>query len=368
MSYFDFVIVGAGIAGASLAAELSQHASVLVIEAEAQPGYHATGRSVAFWTESYGGPDIQPLTTASGIFLANPPSDFVDEPIITPRGALHIGKASDHRFVADLLQDFGDSIVSLEAKDQPFIAAHIPGIRSNWDQAIWEPDCCDINVAKLQAAYLRKAKSAGVKLLCNAALRQAAFSAGAWHVETAGGNFAAKTLINAAGAWADDVAKRAGVPPIGITPMRRTVLQLAVEPAVSPMLPLVIALDGSFYFKPDAGKIWLSPHDETPLLPCDVAPEEMDIAIAIERFQAVVDWRITKLDHAWAGLRSFASDRLPVIGHDPNIPEFFWFAGQGGFGIQTAPACAHVAVSLICDNVAAPLNVVRDKYLPNRFR
>jgi D-arginine dehydrogenase len=367
MTDFDIMIVGAGIAGVSLAAELAEYASILLIEAEAHPGYHATGRSVAFWTESYGGPAVQPLTTASGLFLTNPPSEFADRPIMTPRGALHIGKAQGSGYADKLLRDFGDSSVVLEPKDLASIKSHIPNIRNDWNQGIWEPGCCDIDVASLQAAYLGKAKRGGVKLLCNAPLNKACFAAGSWQVETGAGNFAVKKIVNAAGAWADDVAARAGVKPIGITPLRRTVLQLAVEPIAPPTLPLVIALDGSFYFKPDAGKIWLSPHDETPSPACDAAPHEIDVAIAIERFEAVVDWRITKLEHKWAGLRSFAPDRLPVIGPDIDVAEFFWFAGQGGFGIQTAPAAAKLAASLLCDEVTAPTQVDGNLYLPSRL-
>ncbi len=367
MTDFDIIIVGAGIAGVSLAAELAEHASILLIEAEAHSGYHATGRSVAFWTESYGGPAIQPLTTASGPFLANPPSDFADRPIMKPRGALHIGKAQDRQCAGKLLHDFGNSGVVFEAKDQEAIQSYIPGIRNDWDHGIWEPGCCDIDVAALQASYLGKARRGGAKLVCNAQLRQASFATGIWQVETSAGNFTAKKIVNAAGAWADEVAVRADVQPIGITPLRRTVLQLAVEPIAPSTLPLVIALDGSFYFKPDAGKIWLSPHDETPSAACDAVPNEIDVAIAIERFEGVVDWRITKLEHKWAGLRSFAPDRLPAIGPDRYHPEFFWFAGQGGFGIQTAPAAAKLAASLLCDEVSASPQVDGSLYLPSRL-
>jgi D-arginine dehydrogenase len=367
MTDFDILIVGAGIAGVSLAAELAKQASILLIETEAQPGYHATGRSVAFWTESYGGPGIQPLTTASGPFLANPPIGLADRPMMTRRGALHIGKAQDTVYANKLLRDFGDSGIVFEAEDRAAIEPRIPGIRKDWNQGIWEPTCCDIDVASLQAVYLGKARRGGVKLLCNAPFRKARFAQGIWQIETAAGHFTAKKIVNAAGAWADDVAVRADVKPIGITPFRRTVLQLAVQPRAPPTLPLVIALDGSFYFKPDAGKVWLSPHDETPSPACDAAPHEIDVAIAIERFEAVVDWRITKLEHKWAGLRSFAPDRLPVIGPDRGFPEFFWFAGQGGFGIQTAPAAAKLAASLLCDEVSALTGIDGSLYLPSRL-
>jgi D-arginine dehydrogenase len=368
MSDFDIVIVGAGMAGASIAAGLAGHFSILMIEAEAHPGYHATGRSAAFWTESYGGPSVQPLTTASGPFLLNPPLDFADVVLMTKRGALYIGNNCDKPLAEKMLYDFCNSDIAFEVLERARIEIHVPGIRSEWNQGLWEPSCCDINVAALHAAYLRQAKREGVQLRCNTPLRKATFSDGAWQIETGNGNFNAKLLINAAGAWADDVARTAGIMPIGITPYRRTIIELAVEPMAHATLPLVIALDESFYFKPDAGRIWLSPHDETPSLAIDAAAEEIDVAQAIERFQNVVDWRIIGVEHKWAGLRSFAPDRLPVIGHDPERPEFFWFAGQGGFGIQTAPAAAQLAASLIEPDISRPAHVEADLYTPNRLR
>ena len=368
MTDFDVVIVGAGIAGASLAAELGDQKSVLLIEAEAQPGYHATGRSAAFWTESYGGQGVQPLTTASGPFLANPPKDFSDGPLMVNRGALHIGRDADRQHSERMVADFGTSAVTVAQIDAARIAAYVPGIRQDWHLGLWEPECCDIDVAALHGAYLRKAKRSGVKLVCGARLTRAHFARGHWQIEAGGHHCSTKMLLNAAGAWADDVAKIAAVEPIGITPYRRTVLQLAVEPAAPNHLPLVMALDGSFYFKPHTGKIWLSPHDETLSPACDAAPAEIDVAIAIERFEAVVDWRITKLEHKWAGLRSFAPDRLPVIGADPKNPSFFWFAGQGGFGVQTAPAAAKLAASLLCEDIHAPANINGNLYLPARLR
>ncbi len=364
MTDFDIVIVGAGIAGASLAAEIAAHRSVLLLEAESQPGYHSTGRSAAFWDESYGGPDVQPLTTASGPFLANPPADFHDGPLMHRRGALHIGTAAQGRLAAVMLADFARSGVEIEVADQAMVERTVPGIRSEWNQGLWEPACCDIDVAALHAAYLRQAKRLGAQLLCNARLEKAEWRDGHWQI----GKFTASTIVNAAGAWADDVAVAAGIKPLGIQPFRRTIAQLSVEPAAPADLPLVIALDGSFYFKPDAGgKLWLSPHDETATPACDAAPEELDVAIAIDRLQQVVDWEVKRVEHKWAGLRSFAPDRLPVIGPDRGNPQFFWLAGQGGFGIQTAPAVAKLAASLLIEDAQAPAGVNPALYAPMRL-
>lgn len=369
MSDFDTAFVGAGIAGASLAAEVAAHRSVLLLEAESQPGYHSTGRSAAFWDESYGGPGVQPLTTASGPFLANPPTAFHDGPLMHRRGALHLGTDSQSRLAAVMLADFARSGVQIEVADRAMVERIVPGIRSNWSQGLWEPACCDIDVAGLHAAYLRQAKRLGAQLLCDARVDAVTWREGCWQIATKAGQFTAKTIVNAAGAWADDVAVKAGIRPLGIQPYRRTIAQLSVEPEAPADLPLVIALDGSFYFKPDAGgTLWLSPHDETATTACDAAPEELDVAIAIDRLQQVVDWQVKRVEHKWAGLRSFAPDRLPVVGPDPGNPAFFWLAGQGGFGIQTAPAVATLAASMLVDNVLPPDGVEAERYLPARLR
>lgn len=368
MSDFDIAIIGAGIAGASLAAEISAHKSVLLLEAEAHPGYHSTGRSAAFWDESYGGPAVQPLTTASGPFLANPPIDFHDGPLMNPRGALHIGTDADHMRADALLADFADSGVRFERLDRGGIETHVPGLLPAWTSGLWEPDCCDIDVGALHGAYLRQAKRQNVVLHCNARLQSAQWNARHWVLEAMGTTFTADIIVNAAGAWADDVALLAHIRPLAIQPYRRTIAQLSVSPSAPANLPLVIGLDGSFYFKPDSGgTLWLSPHDETPTPPCDTAPEELDVAVAIARLQEVVDWDIRRVEHKWAGLRSFAPDRKPVIGPDPANPSFFWLAGQGGFGIQTAPAAARLAASMLSDRIDPPAGVDGTAYLPARL-
>jgi D-arginine dehydrogenase len=232
-----------------------------------------------------------------------------------------------------------------------------------------EPSCCDIDVASLHAAYLRQAKQRGVKLVCSAEIQSANWQNNIWNIQTKAGNFKAGKLVNAAGAWADTVARSCGIPGLNIQPYRRTIMQLRIAPLARDDLPLVIGLDGSFYFKPvGSGRLWLSPHDETPSMPCDTAPDELDIANAIERLRQVVDWEVIAIEAKWAGLRSFAPDRLPVIGADPCNPAFFWLAGQGGFGIQTAPAIAALAASQLSLNCEAPSGIAAEVYAPQRLR
>lgn len=357
---FDFAVVGAGIAGASLAAGLAAHGTVALIEAEAQPGYHSTGRSAAFWTESYGGPGVQPLTTASGPFLHQ-------HGFLIQRGALTLARGSELAELDDFIATYRALGVRVERLDRAALEARLPGLHADWAAGALEPDCCDIDVAGLHQHWLGEARRGGAELLCNARLAGAQRIGGRWRIALADGReFDAAVLINAAGAWADEVAVLAGVPPIGIQPYRRTVAQLRLDPPPPADLPLVLGIDELFYFKPEAGKLWLSPHDETPTPPCDAAPEELDVALAIDRFEHVVDWRIQRIEHKWAGLRSFAPDRLPVYGFDPATDGFFWFAGQGGFGIQTAPAAAAVALGLLLGQAAGTVDPA--PYTPARFR
>lgn len=348
---YDVAIVGGGIAGASLAAELAPHARVLLLEAEDAPGRHATGRSAAFWSETYGGPAIQPLTTASQQHLA---------PFLQPLGSLHIGRATDAPVVDAFLEEFAETPVKLHRVDP---AVHVPGLRPDWTLGVLEPSCAYIDVAALHGDYLTRATRAGVIIVTDAGLMRAERRDGIWSLQTAAGSFAAAVIVNAGGAWADEVAERCGMRPLGIRPYRRTLVQLRVDPAVPGNLPHVIDIAGGFYFKPEpGGRLWLSPHDETPTDPCDAVPDEMDVAVAIDRLEQAVDWRVLAVERRWAGLRSFAPDRLPVYGFA--APGFFWCAGQGGFGIQTAPAAAKLAAAILLGR--EPL-IDPFRYAPTRF-
>ena len=364
MTGFDFAIVGAGIAGASLAAELAEGgASVCVLEAEDQPGYHSTGRSAAFWEECYGGPEIVPLTLASGPYLR-------ENGFLTKRGALYIGREEDSGALDAFMDRFADTGATIERLGRNRLEARLPGLKEEWTGAVWEPACADIDVAGLHAHYLSRGRKAGVILKCRSRVVSATRANGSWTIRTESGDeTTAETLVNAAGAWADGLAQMAGAKPVGIGPLRRTVVQLRTDPAPLPDQPLVLDISGRFYFKPEAGRLWLSPHDEVPSEPCDAAPEELDVATAIDRLQQVVDWKITGVERRWAGLRSFAPDRCPVYGWDAQVEGFAWFAGQGGYGIQTSPAAARLAGQLLLgrprDHMTAQLDAAI--YDPSRF-
>lgn len=362
---FDIAIVGAGIAGASLSAELAAHGAqnVLLLEAEDRPGYHTTGRSAAFWEECYGGPDVVPLTLASGPWLR-------EHGFLSPRGALYVGREEDEPALDAFIHRFSASGVHIERLGRGEVEGRLPGLRHDWTGAVWEPACADIDVAALHQHYLTAASRGGVTLATRARLVAADRLAGGWRLTTDRGEvFEARILANAAGAWADSFAELAGARPLGIQPLRRTVAQVRTDPPPPDDLPLVLDIAGRFYFKPESGRLWLSPHDEEPSPPCDAAPEELAVAEAIDRFEQVVDWRVLAVERKWAGLRSFAPDRLPVYGYDPAVDGLFWFAGQGGFGIQTAPAAARLAAQLLLGAGRDAMTEALDAslYSPARF-
>ncbi|WP_230080027.1 NAD(P)/FAD-dependent oxidoreductase [Alteripontixanthobacter maritimus] len=350
-------------AGASLAAECAPDASVVVLEAEDAPGYHATGRSAAFWEQCYGGPDIVPLTLASGEYLRD--GGFLDR-----RGALYIAREADQSKIEAFAERFAGSGARFSRIDRSALKQHIPGLHDAWRHAIWQPDCADIDVAALHAHYLAAIRRNGGVMRLRARLNGVRRRKDVWELDCENGDpVHARTLVNAAGPWADPVAQIAGAAPCGIQPLRRTVVQLRCDPAPLPRQPLALDISGGFYFKPESGRVWLSPHDETPSAPCDAAPEELAVAEAVARFEQVVDWRIGAVERSWAGLRSFTADRRPVYGFDPAVPGFFWFAGQGGFGIQTAPAAARLGSQLLLgkprDAMTAGLDAML--YSPARF-
>jgi D-arginine dehydrogenase len=363
MINLDILIVGGGIAGASVGAEIAGKCKALIIEAEEHCGYHSTGRSAAFFLESYGGPIVAQLSTASADFLHNPPQDFAEGTFLHERGALHLSRGDWPELPAEVH-------CRRVARDE--LERMVPGIKRQWTKALFEAACADIDVAALHAAFLKQFRKCGGTVQTNARLMSARREGGVWRVTLAhGSELTAAVLVNAAGAWADGVAESCGVGRLGIAPKRRTMVQLRVGQSGLKDLPLVNDSDGKFYFKGEGdNSIWLSPHDEIDTDPCDAAPEEIDIATAIDRFEGVVDWPIERIERSWAGLRSFAPDRIPVYGFDPNAKGFFWCAGQGGFGIQTSPAAGKLAASILLDEEPDPsiAHIDARDFSPARFR
>ena len=342
MESFDIVIAGGGIAGASLAARLAGKRRVLLVESEDLCGRHATGRSAAFWQASLGGatPERRLSLLSKPMFDAGWPNSPV--PLLRRRGALHLTGPCGEESVA--AQD-------LEGEDRPVridraeLDQMVPGLREQWTGAFYEASCADIDVAALHAACLAQARRSGAVIVTDRALRSARREAERWVVD---GAVAAPVLVNAAGAWGDEVARRCGVDPLGLTALRRTVVQLRVGRGGLKDLPFVTDSHCSFYFKGEGDRsLWVCPLDETAVNPCDAAPEEIDVARAIDRFEKAVDWPVEAVERKWAGLRTFAPDRGMKFGFDPDAPGFFWCVGQGGMGIQTAPAASLLCTALI---------------------
>lgn len=348
MPEFDFIVIGAGIAGASAAYELSRSGSVIVLEQEHQPGYHTTGRSAALYAETYGNQAVRALTTGGKEFYLNPPTGFAEHPLLRPRGVLFIGREDQRSSVDRLLDEVSGLRSNIRRVEAATLGDFVPVLRDGYaTSAVFDPDAMDIDVHGLHQGYLRGMKARGGELRLNAKALALIRRDGIWQVDTAGGSFRGKAVINAAGAWADEVAALAGAAQVGLVPKRRTAI-LFQPPAGTRIeaWPTVIDADEEFYFRPDAGKIMASPADETPMPPCDVQPEEIDIAILIDRLERAVDMPIRRIDHRWAGLRSFVRDKTPVVGYDDAIEDFFWLAGQGGYGIQTAPGIARLTAAL----------------------
>jgi D-arginine dehydrogenase len=346
---FDVVIVGAGMAGASLAFELTPDLRVLLLETESQPGYHTTGRSAALFSEVYGNDVVRALSRASRTFFDSPGGGFADHPLLTPRGTLFFAAADRLEQLHVVHTEVVRRAPELRWMEGKALLEQLPALRREAAQAgLFEPDACDIDVHSLHQGYLRSARQRGATVICNAQLESAQYANSRWTLQTCAGYCSANLLVNAAGAWADDVAVRCGVEPIGLTPLRRTALVFDDHQSWNcKHWPLAVEIGEQLYFKPDAGRFLASPADEIPSPACDAQPDEFDVAVLLDRLERLTLLRPKRITGRWAGLRTFASDRTPVAGFDTQIPNFFWLAGQGGYGIQTAPALAQLSASLI---------------------
>lgn len=342
---FDIVVVGAGMAGASVAAEVAAEARVLLLEAEPRPGTQATGRSAALYAPGYGGGPVRELTLASHPALLR--GDEEGRSCLKPRGGLFVATAAQLPTLEALARSAGDTLVPLGAAE---VVALVPILRREQVVAgLHDRIAADIDVDLLHQAYLRRLRHHGGQVSCDEPFVSATSSGGGWIVKTSRRQIACGILVNAAGAWADKVAHHAGVAPLGLQPKRRTaaLVEAPSDPGFAAW-PAVVDVDERFYFKPDAGLLLVSPAEETDVEPHDAQADDMALAEGIERILEVADIRVTRAPRAWAGLRTFAADRVPVIGADPAAPApFHWVAGQGGYGIQTAPAAAQLAAALM---------------------
>jgi len=342
-------IIGAGIAGASLAFELADGADIALVEREDRPGYHTTGRSAAVYAKSYGNAAIRRLTVASEGFYVSPPAGFADQSLLRRRGAFFVARSDQDEALRRLFDDIAEVVPTARIVDAREARTIVPILRGDYvAQALIEHDSRDMDVDAILQGYLRGAARKGAVRLVSHEVTDLQRRGGRWCLSAGTSVVDADIVVNAAGAWADQIAMLAGLEPLGITPKRRTAFLVRPPETVDHReWPVTIDVEETFYFKPDAGMILASPADETPMEACDVQPDELDIAIAVDRIQQVADLPVRTIGRSWAGLRSFSADKTPVLGFDPRLDGFFWLAGQGGYGIQTAPAMAQLAAHLI---------------------
>jgi D-arginine dehydrogenase len=370
----DFIVVGGGIAGTSVAHSLAPHGRVIVLEREGQPGYHSTGRSAAVFMESYGTAQVRALTMASRAFFDHPPAHFGDDPLLAPRGAIFVaqfGQEAQLEAHWDVLRTLAPQARRLSAAEAH---AMVPVLRPELIAgAVFEPDASDMDVHAIHQGYLRGLRRQGGEIICDAEVTAMHREADHWQVQAGGVVYQAPVVINAAGAWVDVIADMAGAAPIGLEPRRRSAFIFAAPEGVdASRWPMAIGADEDWYLKPDAGMLLGSPANADPVSPQDVQPEEMDIAIAIHKLEEVSTLRIRRPTRTWAGLRSFVADGDLVGGYDDGVPGFFWVAAQGGYGIQTSPAmgetCAALVRGLPVPAHVASFGLTADMLSPARLR
>lgn len=345
----DFLIIGGGIAAASMAYWLAPHGRVTLLERESQPGYHATGRSAALFMESYGVPQVCALSKASRDFLTAPPAGFSEHPLTTPRGAMVVATQGQEGLLAEHWEMLRAMTPRAQLLDGREACALVPVLRPDKVVgAILDPDALDIDVDALLQGFLRGVRRAGGTLVCNAEVTALTHSGDLWQVQAGANHYAAPVIVNAAGAWADTVAELAGVQPIGLEPRRRSAFIFAPpEGLATTHWPMVFGIADDWYFKPDAGMLLGSPSNADPVMPQDIQPEELDIAMGIYQLEEMTTLKIRRPTRTWAGLRSFVADGGLVGGFDTQVPGFFWVAAQGGSGIMSSPAMGQACAALV---------------------
>jgi D-arginine dehydrogenase len=374
MQQADFLIIGGGIAGASVGFFLAPHGRTVLLERESQPGYHSTGRSAALFLESYGTPQVRALTRASRAFFDAPPAGFTETPLLSPRGCLFVAAPGQEQE----LQAHWDLLHAMTPLARRLTAAQalelVPVLRpERVIGAVLEPEASDMDVHAIHQGYLRGLRHAGGAVVCDAEATRIERAKDQWEVTTPAGAWRAPVLLDAAGAWCDVVASLAGVPAIGLQPKRRSAFTFAPPAGLDPRhWPCLISADESWYVKQDAGMLLGSPANADPVPPQDVQPEELDIALAIDRIQQMTTLEIRRPARTWAGLRSFVADGDLAGGFDPAAPGFFWVAAQGGYGIQTSPAmgeaCAALARGLPLPRRIAEFGLTEAMLSPARLR
>jgi len=344
----SIVVIGGGMAGMACAAFASEHADVTVLEAESQPGYHSSGRSAASYIEPYINATVMGLTASSRPFFERPPAGFTQAPLVSPRADLLIARAEKAALVDDYLARWRPLCPDLVEVPRAEALSRVPLLRPGAvARAVSDPHVMDIDVHALLDGFRRLLGARGGRVVANSRVEGMHGGSGGWRVMAGPETYTADIVVNAAGAWGDQIAALGGARRVGLVPKRRTAVLLGTSGVDVSAWPIVHEVESEFYFKPDAGRILLSPADETPSEPCDAQPEEWDVAVAVDRFEQATTMTVARIEHRWAGLRSFVQDKMPVVGFDPALDGFFWLVGQGGFGIQTSPAMGRLSAALL---------------------
>jgi D-arginine dehydrogenase len=344
----DFLVIGAGISGAAAAYELAAHGSVAVLEAESRPGYHSTGRSAALYTRHFGGPTVRKLNAAGLPFFTDPPPGFAEHSLLTPRGGLTVANA-EQRAEIDAQLELGARDGSIVEFTPAQALQRAPFLKPDSIAfAAFEEGFLDMDVAAIHQGFLRGLKARGGQVICDAPIMRLERIGRAWHAASDNTLIRAPIAVNAAGAWADKLAALAGAAPVGLVPKRRTAIQIDLPSGTDTRSwPAVDEAGYGCYVKPETGRIMASPADATPSEPCDAQPDDYDVAVIADWLERRTTIPVRRINHKWAGLRSFVADESPVAGFDEKVPGFFWLCGQGGYGIMMAPALGRAAAQLI---------------------
>ena len=370
----DVIIVGGGIAGAGAAYEISAFASVVLLERESHCGYHSTGRSAASFTENYGNSVVRRLAIASRAFLDTPPPDFCEHALLTPQPVITIARADQLTLLQQQLDQARALVPSIMRIEAAEALSRVPILRADYVAgAFVEPHSMEIDVHGLHQGYLKGARARGARVVVDAGVTAIERRSEQWCVTTPAANYAAPLIVNAAGAWADVIAAMAGVRPLGLVPKRRTAFTVPLPAGLDVRnWPMIDDVAEEFYFKPDAGRLFVSPADATPSPPLDAYPDDLDVAAGVERLERATHLNVTRVSRSWAGLRTFARDASPVVGLDGAAQGFCWLAGQGGYGIKTSPALSRACAALVRGRSLpqdfARLGIRADELSPDRLR
>ncbi len=360
---YDYLVIGAGISGAAAAYELAALGTVALIEAESMPGYHSTGRSAALFTPNYGGETVRLVNKASQAFFLDPPPGFCDGPLLTPRGMLTVAAPGEEELLAPIL-DLSTVSYEIENLDAVRTLSLAPLLRPERVAAsAYESGVMDIDVASLHQGFLRGIRRRGGVVLCGKRVTRLDRHDSLWKAANSDFSVSGRIVINAAGAWAGQIGDMAGAGSVKLVPKRRTAIIVDVPAGMNVVaMPAVDYIAGDSYIKPDGGRIMASPGDQTPTEAQDVQPDEWDVAVLVDWLQRETLVSVSHIAKSWAGLRSFVADQAPVVGYDAAAPNFFWLAGQGGYGIMMAPALGRAAASLIGSGSLPPDLLQRGLY------